>query len=246
MRKYLSLLLAALSVACAKETQREAEVVFSLGVPSGQITRATTDGIAAALSACTPAGPFSLSAKSQTNELRTYAVTTGEALTMAVDSYAVTGSGEGRFLSNITLGVASTSPAWAVNATVSVDGDGELSVPANYTCLALVFDKAKTEKITLGGASSDVAVSAMGGNDEYGVVFVKYSSSSWYRDRPLWVYVFPTDKVYGDTAIYKFVSGNSDGFINARYGYWYLLQPGEVDVASGQFGIEFPAWKEGE
>ena len=33
MRKYLSLLLAALSVACAKETQREAVVVFS---PAGE------------------------------------------------------------------------------------------------------------------------------------------------------------------------------------------------------------------
>ena len=247
MRKYLSLLLAAVLVACAKENPKEVEVTFNLGVQSGPMTRAGNDGIYSAISATLPSGPFSLSAKSTENALRTYDITTGVPLTMAVGGYDVTGSWAGQAISQVYQGFLYPEPTWSVSKTVTVSQDGaELSVPASWTCPALVFDLSEVSKVVFRGKGGDVTITSFPGTDDYGIVYPK-STGTWANgDYYLTVTVYSKDEVYGEPRIYKVENLLPDvGYTYVQDGYWYLLSPGKVDVVSGSMGVVFPDWKEG-
>ncbi len=247
MRKYLSLLLAALSVACAKETPREVDVVFNLGVTSGPITRAGNDGIYSAISATLPGGPFTLSAQSTDNALRSYDITTGVPISMAVGGYDVTGAWNGRALSQIYRGVLYSEPTWSASKTVTISEDGaELSVPASWTCPALVFDLSEVSKVVFRGASGEVTLTSFPGTSEYGVVYPKPDGIWGLGDYYLTVTVYPTDEIYGEPRIYKVETSSPDlEYTYVQAGYWYLLSPGKVEVVSGSMGVVFPDWKEG-
>ena len=238
--------LSALVVACSKQ-DKIVEVSFSVGVDSGPMTRAFSEAFADALSQAVPPGPFSLKAQSKTNEMRSYSVTTGDTIQMAVDSYAVTGSGKGDVVAEITAGEILSYPAWSVNSDVTVgDNGGTYSVPASYTCVAIAVDKTKVEKIEMNNGANTVTVTDFGGNDDAGVVFIK-CTGTWTSSKALWVYVYPIDKVNCETALYKLISTPTavDGYVRVQNGYWYALTPGNVDVASGSMGVTFNSWNEG-
>lgn len=242
----LSALALSLFVSCSKP-EKLVQVSFSVGVESGPMTRAFSESLADALSQSVPPGPFSLKAQSKTNELRSYSVTTGSPIQMAVDSYDVTGSGKGSVVAEVTQGEILSYPAWSVNSSVTIEEDGgTYSVPASYTCVAIAVDKTKVEKIVIMSGANEVTVTDFGGNEEAGVVFVK-CTGTWTASKPLWVYVYPLDRVNCETALYKFINtaNDVDGFVRVRNGYWYALVPGDVEVASGSMGIDFGAWNEG-
>ena len=247
MRKYLSLLLAALSVACAKETPREVDVVFNLGVTSGPITRAGNDGIYSAISATLPGGPFTLSAQSTDNALRSYSITTGVPLTMAVGGYDVTGSWTGRALSQIYRGVLYSEPTWSASKTVTVSEDGaELSVPASWTCPAFVFDLSEVSKVVFRGNGGEVTLTSFPGTEDYGIVYPKPDGIWGLGDYYLTVTVYSKDEIYGEPRIYKVETSSPNiDYTDVQNGYWYLLSPGKVEVVSGSMGVVFPEWKEG-
>ena len=92
MRNYIILLIAILSIACAKEPQY-ATVTFDVRyVQSGTITKVSSGAVSEALAASMPTGPFQIHLVSKTNPLRSYDITTGSSVTIAVDDYTVTGS----------------------------------------------------------------------------------------------------------------------------------------------------------
>lgn len=245
-KRLLFLSVLALSLAsCTKPLERMASVRFSLGVENGAIP--STRSVSDALSATLPAGPFSLHLQSEENSLRTYDVSTGEDVSVAVGSYSVSGSGSGEVLvSNNNVSVVS-SPAWAVDSgqTVAVSEDGaEIGVSAHYTCPAFVFDLSEVKKVVLSGNPKQVEVTTFPGSEGYGVV---YPVGNWYSSKPLWMYVYPVDEVLGETALYKFVSGSSSGeYIGVEAGRWYKFSPGKAEVVSGRMGVTFPEWEEGE
>ena len=232
-------------------TKREnfASVRFSVGVPSGEITRAMPDGLSEALSATAPSGPYSLTAQSTENSLRSYSVTTGVDVTMAVGPYDVTGKGSGTAISKITGGYLYPSPSWSVSDGVTVtESSTEFSVAAHYTCPAFVFDLSEVDYVEFANGADVVTVTSFPGTEAYGVVYPK-PDQYWLPSKPLWVYVYPKDKVNGETVIYKVItpsSGADAELTQVRNGYWYLLSPGKVDVVSGAIGVSFPEWMEGE
>ena len=245
MHKYIYILAAVAMTACAK-VPAEVGVTFSLGVPSGVITRATPEGLSDAFTATAPVGPFTLNAVSTENPLRSYSVTTGVPITMAVGPYSVTGSGSGTSIQSVSKGKLMSSPSWSVSqtATVSEDGD-EISLSASYTCFALVFDLEEVSKVVF-DYETNTAIAAFPGNERYAVVYPK-PDGSWIASSSLWVYVHPKDEVYGEVALYKIVTNNSDGdFVRVKNGNWYMLSPGRVQVTSGTMGLTFPEWTEGE
>lgn len=250
MNKLILSLAAALVVAsCSKPVDEFVSVRFDLGVESGPITRVMPDGLSDAFAATQPSGPFSLKAQSTDNDLRYYSVTTGVALTMAVGGYAVTGSGVGSSISEITNGTLYSSPTWSVSSEVTVTQNAtDFSLSASYTCPAFVFDLSEVDYVEFANGANIVKVISFPGTDEFGVVYPKNGSTSWIANKPLWLYVYPVDKVNGETALYKIISPSSSAsgeFTQVRPGYWYKFSPGKVDVVSGSLGIGFNEWMEG-
>lgn len=249
MNKFFFTLLAgaALLSSCSKHEEM-VSVRFDIGVSSGPITRAMPDGLSEALSATAPSGPFSLSAKSTDNDLRSYSVTTGVPLTMAVGGYAVTGSGVGGFISKVTGGNIYSSPSWAVSKSVTVtESSTEFSLDASYSCPALVFDLSEVDYVEFSNGADIFTLTSFPGTEGFGVVYPK-PETSWISSKPLWVYVYPKDKVNGETALYKVISPTTNAsaeLLQVRNGYWYKLSPGKVEVVSGSLGLTFPEWMDG-
>lgn len=243
MKKGFLLLAAILLTACTKEQTPLATVTFHLaGVESGEMTKVSSEGVASALSATAPSGPFTLTAVSRTNPLRTYTITTGVPVTMAVDSYSVSGSGRGHEIASITGGTLYDSPLWSASSDVEVGSDGgSLSVSASYSCIALIIDKSVTRELAVMNGSEE-AVYTPGGTSEVGVV---YAAGNWYYSKPLRVIARPVDTVSREETRYELVFGDYDGMVNVRYGRWYSFTPGEVATASGSLGVEFAGWIQG-
>lgn len=244
--KFTLLLLSALILSCSKG-ETLVSVRFDVGVESGPITRAMPDGLPDALSATNPSGPFSLTAQSTDNDLRSYSITSGVSLAMATGGYSVTGNGNGVLISKISSGNLYSSPSWSVSQDVTVtESSTEFSVAAQYTCPAFVFDLSEVDYVEFANGADIVTVTSFPGTDAYGVVYPK-PDQYWLPSKPLWVYVYPKDKVNGETVIYKVItpSANADADLTqVRNGYWYLLSPGKVDVVSGSLGVTFPEWME--
>lgn len=224
-------------------------VRFSVGVPSGEITRAMPDGLSDALSATAPTGPFTLTAQSTENSLRSYSVTTETDVTMAIGGYSVTGNGTGGLLSKISSGNLYSSPSWSVSQDVTVtESSTEFSLPASYTCPAFVFDLSEVDYVEFSNGADMFTLTLFPGTERYGVVYPK-PDQFWISSKPLWMYVYPKDKVNGETALYKVITpstGADAELTQVRNGYWYKFSPGKVDVVSGALGLAFPEWMEGE
>lgn len=244
--RFTLLLLSALILSCSKG-ETLVSVRFDLGVESGPITRAMPDGLTDALSATAPAGPFSLSAQSNENSLRSYAVTTGIQIQMAVGGYTLSGKGTGGLLSKISSGNLYSSPSWSVSEDVTVtESSTEFSLSASYTCPAFVFDLSEVDYVEFSNGADIYALTSFPGTDSFGVVYPK-PDQFWIASKPLWMYVYPKDKVNCETALYKIItpSANADAELTqVRNGYWYKFSPGKVDVVSGSMGITFSQWME--
>lgn len=245
MRKLRFLLLAALSVACAKEQPELVTVTFDMGgVQSGTITKVSSDAVSSAFAATAPVGPFTLTATSKTNSLRTYTITTGQSLTMAVDEYTVTGSGIGSEIAEVTGGALYSSPKWSVNESVTVGSDGgAFTLNASYPCVAFVIDKAVTSKLVFYDGPNKVESYSHGGTESVGVV---YAVGNWPHNSPLYIEVRPVDTVNYETVEYHLTSREYEDTYYVRNGHWYNFAPGAIATASGTFGVAFPGWEAGE
>lgn len=247
MRKIIkSCALIALALSCSKQDV-SVSVCFNVGVESGPITRTMPDGLSDAISATSPSGPFSLTAKSTDNELRSYSVTSGVPATIATGRYSVTGAGSGVLISKITGGNLYSSPSWAVSDDVTVtESSTEFSLVASYTCPAFVFDLAEVDYVEFLNGADIFTLTSFPGTGAYGVVYPK-PDQYWIPSKPLWIYVYPKDKVNGETALYKVITpstGADAELTQVRSGYWYKFSPGKVDVVSGSMGITFAQWME--
>lgn len=240
--------LIALALSCSNPCDF-VSVCFNVGVESGPITRAMPDGLSDALSETSPTGPFSLTAQSTENSLRSYSVTSGVPETIAVGRYSLTGKGVGGFISKITGGNLYSSPTWSVSEDVTVtESSTEFSLTALYTCPAFVFDLSEVDYVEFSNGADIFTLTSFPGTDEYGVVYPK-PDQYWLPSKPLWVYVYPKDKVNGETSLYKVItpsSGADAELTQVRNGYWYKFSPGKVDVVSGSIGVSFPEWLDGE
>ena len=234
--------LAVIALSCSKP-ESFVTVRFGVGVPCGAVTRAMPDGLSDALSATAPSGPFTLSLQSLENSLRTYSATTGVPLSVAVGSYSVTGSGSGRSVAQASNGAVYSSPSWSLSSEVTVRGDGEFSLPASWTCFALVFDLSETDGVSVDGER----ISSLPGTDGWAVLYARPDAGkNWYVRAPLSVTVHPKDAVLGEAVSYDIITTTpQEGFVAVQNGYWYKLSPGRVEVVSGSMGVSFPEWMEG-
>lgn len=244
MRKLGILLLAALSVACAKEPEFET-VTFEMGrVQSGSLTKVSTDAVSSALAATAPVGPFTLTATSKTNSKRIYTITTGQSVTMAVDDYTITGSGAGEEITPVTEGYIYKSPKWSVNKDVSVSSSGQsFTLNASYPCVAFVIDKSVTARLIFHNGNSLVSDYSYGGTDAVGVV---YASGYWTHATQLWMAVRPVDEMNYETTEYNITSREYDDTYCVQNGHWYNFLPGSLELTSGTFGVTFPGWEAGQ
>lgn len=244
---FFSLLAGAAVLSSCSKPDEMISVRFYVGVESGPITRAMPDGLSDALSATSPSGPFSLTAQSIDNELRSYSVTSGVPATVAIGRYSVTGNGTGGLISKISSGNLYSSPSWSVSEDVTVtESSTEFSLAASYTCPAFVFDLSEVDYVEFSNGADIFTLTSLPGTERYGVVYPK-PDQFWISSKPLWMYVYPKDKVNGETALYKIItpSTNADAeLIQVRSGYWYKFSPGKVDVVSGSMGITFAQWME--
>lgn len=251
MRKYLSLLLAASLVACSKETPKEVEVTFNLGVQSGPMTRAGNEGVYEALSITAPPAPFYLDARSTEDNSLSYSMVTGEPLTMTVGEYEVTGAGYGPTIEKANNGTLYYWPYWEVDEMVDVSVDAtEYTVQANFKCFALVFDRSEVARVELFVPSRGCVDLRMNGSDDYWVLYATPDEGfEWSSSNSLHLYVHPVDELhYQMRAFYigNVTGGQShDDYVNATFGYWYKLSPCEVTETSGAMWISFPEWQEG-
>lgn len=242
----------ALSLAsCTKPSERTATVRFRVGVESGVIPsiRSFSSSLSDAFASSAPSGPFKLEAVSSDNPIRSYSVTTGEAVTMAVGPYTVTGSGKGNEVAPVRNGVVTDSPAWSLSASVDVsDAVGEYSLPASYRSIALAFDLSEVSKVVFHNGSQDTEVKSFPGNGEVGVLYASNTPGMmWMPAVPLSVTVYPVDSALGEPVLYNLIGVNlpEDG-IFVEYGKWYRLSPGRVSVVSGTMGVGFPEWEAGQ
>ena len=228
------LLLTVLALSACSKGEEYVTVRFDLGVESGPITRTMPDGLSDALEATQPSGPFSLKAQSTDNDLR---------------SYSVTGSGVGGSISEITNGTLYSSPSWSLSSEVTVTQNStDFSLSASYTCPAFVFDLSEVDYVEFANSANIVKITSFPGTEDFGVVYPKNGSTSWISSKSLWLYVYPVDKVNGETALYKIISPSSSAsseFTQVRNGYWYKFSPGKVDVVSGSLNMGFNEWQEG-
>jgi len=244
MRRYLILLIAILSIACAKEPQY-ATVTFDVGyVQSGTITKVSSGAVSEALAASMPTGPFQLHLVSKTNPLRSYDITTGSSVTIAVDDYTVTGSGVGSEVFSSSSTKVYSSPKWSVSQDIEVDaGGGSVNVTASYPCVALIIDKSVTSSIEFFSNSGYVSPSAIGGIESVGVVF---AVGYWTHATPLRIRVYPADNQNHEIVEYMLTSVVYDDTYRVLNGHWYNFVPGDIEPASGNFGINFSGWEAGE
>jgi len=244
MRRYLILLIAILSIACTKEPQY-ATVTFDVEyVQSGAITKVSSGAVSEALAASMPTGPFQLHLVSKTNPLRSYDITTGSSVTIAVDDYTVTGSGVGSEVFSSSSTKVYSSPKWSVSQDIEVDaGGGSVNLTASYPCVALVVDKSVTASIEFFSGSGFVSPSAMGGTESVGVV---YAVGYWTFSTPLRIRVYPVDYQANDIVDYNLTSNAYDGTYRVLNGHWYNFVPGDLEPSSGSFGINFSGWEAGQ
>lgn len=242
-KRILILLLAALSVACSREPQL-VRVTFDVrGVESGPITKVSADAVSSAVSATSPAGPVTLTATSKTNSRRVYTITSGQTVTMAVDSYAITGEGHGTELVSFGGTKVYSSPKWSIEEDVNVTSSGgTVSVSASYPCVALVIDKAAISSLAFIDGFNTYDSYTAGGTESVGVV---YASGYWTHATPLEIEVRPLDTVNYEATRYSLTSREYDDTYYVLNGRWYNFAPGAVETSSGTIGVEFPGFTQG-
>ena len=222
----------------------ERTIVLRLaGVVTGDIsTKTDPSGVFAATAPQMP----QLTLQSKTNPARRYTVTPGLSATVAVDSYAVSGSYLPTEEGQVQGGKVYSRPPFSVAGEINVTEEvSEYEVAAAYDCFALVLDESICEKYRIRGYSGAmIDLSWLFGS---GSVKVAYMKGKW--DFPaLEVVAVPVDAANFESATYRIVNDADyagEGLLLARNGKWYALDPSQVQTTDGSIGVGLPEWEKG-
>lgn len=244
MRKTAILFALSAVVACAKAEPEErlAPVTFRIGnVITGDIaTRSAAD----VLTASAPAGPFTVKLRSTTNPNRTYSVTAGDEVAVALDTYSATCNYYPAESVRLLRGRLYAEPCFYASATITVNGDGAFTIPASYDCAALIIDRTKAAAYTVRGASDYEAIANWTNAGDFGVVY--YYPPGWSDTSASSLIVTPADDVnFGETT-FSYTTAPVAGSVRLQPGKWYIFNPEAVETASGEIGFDYPGWEAGE
>lgn len=249
-RTIMTLLAGLVALACTKGLEpAEVSVSFRVdGVVNGGMPTKGDAEVAEVLSGIAPAYAPTLTIQSKTNPKRVYTARPGDVLTLAVDSYHVTGEGGGGGQKSIFGGKIYTSPLYAIDQDVVVGEDGgEYVLNGFYTCFAVVYDCADVASLGFSDVTNSgyVGPDVWVGDEQYHVSFVVRSGGSWTASQPLKVSVVPVDDVNYEETEYR-ISYGPGAQVGVSNGRWYLFSPSGVDVASGDIDVNLPGWEKGE
>ncbi len=249
MKKISMLLLCVLALACAKTApQGEKTVVFTLsGVQSGSLTKVSLDGVSAALSASAPTAYPELTIQSKTKPSRVYHATVGEPVSVAYDSYTVSGTyapdSQGRiFYSNVF-----STPSFELSGDITVtEADETYPLSVSYTCFALVCDFESTASIEI-SSTKTVLSDCTDKFVRYGNIGLIYldASNTYTSASPLKVRVTPIDDANYEVSEYSMTASGTGASSRCETGKWYCFSPSAVETVSGGFDIDLPEFTQG-
>lgn len=229
------------TLACTKVEQGEQTISLSIGgVRTGTICKGATD----ILSSTAPTGIPTLTLTSEDGE-HIYTVTPGEAVSVRLGKYTVTGAYIPDALSSIpSFGFAYAEPRYKVKCEIEVvEGTSEYEVSASYTCWALLIDYASTEKYRCTDAAGNWAdVGCLTKVGDYGVAYIWSAGASAKNSCSL--SAVPVDTETYDETTYTICWNGSTGVV-VENGKWYMFSAGEAARESGDIAIGLPEWEDG-
>lgn len=246
MRKeIIAILAAAVLIGCTKDQQPQGETTITFavgGVTSGQMTKSVTDLLAATL----PSGKLALRLKSTTNAMREYTVTAGEAVTIPLDTYQVTGAYTPAASFNCPRGAFYLEPKYSVSSRVEVDGETDtITLPVTWDCFAIIRDNTKVASVLASNASATPQeVTAWAGDGDLRLVYAS-CISAWDSSMALQLIVTPADAANYQATSWWLSTTDTAGMLQVRNGYWYEFDPEGVETGTGSLDFDFPAWING-
>ena len=245
MKKICLLLAVMLSVfSCQKASTLSREVRFSLPFLSGDLTKADLAEIETALSAANPTTAPYNTIQSTSVEARHYTCRVGQSVTLPLDTYSVTGTyapevGLQKFR-GLTI---ANEPTYVISETIVVTEDSDVfTLGAEYKCFALVLDKSVSKSYSLvntGGALSPVSAYVTTG--DVSVCFGVASSATGSYS----LTVAPVDNVNYEPTTIGLGFGGGSGAVALEYGKWYSFSADAAITSSGNMGVNFPTWVNG-
>jgi len=219
-------------------------VVRLAGVVTGEMaTKTDPSGV---FNATAPAQMPTLTLQSKTVPSRSYQVTPGQNVTVAVDSYAVSGKYLPMEEGQVQNGKIYSRPPFSVAGEITVTEEvAEYEVAAAYDCFAIVLDTSVCEKYRIRGyGGSMVDMTWIFGT---GAIKVAYMVGQW--DFPaLDLIAVPADPANYENAAYAIINDPAyagEGKLLARNGKWYAFDPSAVQTTDGAIGVGLPEWENG-
>lgn len=247
MIKRLILFITALMLAACVETEGLISVRFDLvGVSCGNMTKATTSQIGAALDATAPTGVAALTLQSTTVASRSYTVEVGEYVFIPADTYTVTAEYAITPLGTSPMGKVYAEPTYSVNTEATVlDGKEKYEVAASYTCFALVIDHGETAGYEIGVSGSFVPFDYYAATSGVEVRYVLPDAEtipSCATD----IRIIPTNAMDYDI-MQRSVRWGGNASVDCVFetGKWYCFSPASIEKIEGQFSIRVPRFGEG-
>lgn len=243
MKRIILAIAVILMASCAKEPQ-EIKVVFTLGVESSSLTKATSSEIAAFIMEQTKDNIKSVTLTNQTTE-QEYKVTPNVEITLPVGSYVAAATYTPQSYATIANGGnLSTTPQLAIFQEFEVAyPTTEYPLNVRYDSFAIVTDYSECDNVQymVGGYMQDFTWV------ESGDLRLTFASGS-FNKAPLCVYLTPDEAGY-ETWYYQFYldsskSGEANAII-AENGKWYFLHPKKKTALKGSFGFNYPDWTDG-
>lgn len=238
MKKIL-LFLSVLILSSCMKTSEQTIIVKISSIQIGSLTKVDPSG---AFEATTPTAIPDLTLQSTSIPARKYTVSNGEAVTVPLDTYQVTGSYSPIQEGAVQGGSVYSRPPFSVSGEITVvTGRDTYSVPAIYDCFALVLDPDLTEKYRIRNtAGSMFDLPWVFGSS----VKVAYIQATWTFPA-MTLQSVPVDLANYETTSYGLVTDKSyEGFL-VENGKWYCFTPNGVETNSGTIGIDFPQWEQG-
>ena len=224
MKHILTLTLAAVLVsACAPQAVDDApckSITLSIaGVESGTMTKAVAD----LLTTSAPSSPVTIRLQSKTNANRRYTLTAGSSAVVALDTYTATATYNPQSVLDVWRGQCYTEPSFEVNATLSVTASQDAyTLPASYTCFALVWEKSSTAGYSLWSASgAPTACTSWVDGDGLSLVYIR-CTSGWTASSNLIVTATPADDVNFEATQYKLTTEAAAGCVKVDNGKWFF------------------------
>lgn len=250
MKKLLTLFACALAIACAKAPVGEKVIIFTVpSVQSGSLaTKVSSEGVASALTASAPTALPEITIQSKTKNSRVYHATIGEPVSVAYDTYTVSGSYTPQVDGYIFYSSVFATPSFDITGEITVtEADATYPLNVSYTCFALVYDYLNTASIEM-SSTKTVMEDFTHKFTRYGDVGIIYLSrpDAYLASAPLKIRVTPIDDANYEVSEFSMTASGNGASNRCEAGKWYCFSPAAVETVSGGFDIDFPQFSQGQ